>query len=183
MKVLATVQRFGGEGTGCQSYLDYDWEVGKTYELLVNVRPSTTESDKSICTGWFRIPEQSIWRMLASFEVPPQTKSKKLEGTYSFVEDFGGNGLRRQGLWAPAWVKSESGQWVQATHGQGTTTDEAAKNRNVFLSDDKKRLGMTTGGADLSDVSLGPYDMQPSPIPPVLTLNPLPDRDGAPARE
>ena len=79
-------------------------------------------------------------------------------------------------------MKSDSGPWVQATHGNGTTTEPSANNRNVFLSDDKKHLGMTSGGPALSDLSLGPYDVQPSPIPSVLTLNPLPDHDGAPAK-
>ena len=177
-----TVERFGGEGTGAKSYLPYDWKVGETYQLIVNVRPSTQASDKAVFTGYVRIPELSIWRMLASFQVKPQAASKKLEGTYSFIEDWIGNGLRRQGVWGPAWIKSDSGPWVQATHGSGTTTDKDANNRNVFITDDKKRLGMTTGGPALSDLSLGPYDVTPSPIPSVLTLNPLPDRDGAPAR-
>ena len=177
-----TVERFGGEGTGGKSYLPYDWVMGKTYQLMVNVRPSP-ESDKAIFTGWFRIPEQNIWRMLASFQVRPQAVSKKLEGIYSFLEDWSGNGLRRIGEWGPAWVKTDSGSWVQATHGAGTTTEQDAKNRNTFLSVDNKRLGMTSGGPALSDKSLGPYDVHTSTIPPVLTLNPLPDRDGAPAHE
>src|SRR5262249_23708686 len=29
------VGRFGGEGTGGQSFFDYDWQVGQTYRLLV----------------------------------------------------------------------------------------------------------------------------------------------------
>ena len=177
-----TVERFGGEGTGGKSYLAYDWKVGQTYQLMVNVRPDAQDSDKAVFTGWFRIPELNIWRMLASFQVQPQAKSKKLEGIYSFIEDWIGNGQRRQGLWGPAWIKSDNGPWVQATHGSGTTTEPSANNRNVFLSDDKKHLGMTTGGPALKDLSLGPYDVQPSPIPSVLTLNPLPDHDGAPAR-
>ena len=177
-----TVERFGGEGTGGKSYLVYDWKVGQTYQLMVSVRPDTQDSNKAVFTGWFRIPELSIWRMLASFSVQPQAKSKKLEGIYSFIEDWIGNGLRRQGLWGPTWMKSDTGPWVQATHGNGTTTQPSANNRNVFLSDDKKRLGMTSGGVALSDLSLGPYDVQPSTIPSVLTLNPLPDHDGAPAK-
>jgi hypothetical protein len=38
------VERFGGEGTGRKSYLEYDWKFGQTYQQ-VNVRPSP-ESDK-----------------------------------------------------------------------------------------------------------------------------------------
>ena len=177
-----TVERFGGEGTGGKSYLAYDWKVGETYQLIVNVKPDTEASDKAIFTGWFRIPELNIWRMLASFRVRPQAVSKKFEGNYSFLEDWIGNGMRRQGLWGTAWFKSDSGSWVQATHGNGTTTNQNANNRAVFMSEDKRRLVMITGGPALNDLSLGPYDVVQSPIPSVLTRNPLPSGDGSPAQ-
>ncbi|KAL9979591.1 hypothetical protein ACROYT_G017272 [Oculina patagonica] len=186
VKVLAqgegvTVKRFGGEGTGAQSYLAYDWKMGHTYQLMVNVRPDVHGSDKAVFTGWFRIPELNVWRLLASFQVRPKAVSKKLEGIYSFLEDWAGNGHRRQGLWGPAWIKTDCGPWVQATNGSGTTTEQDANNRNIFLSDDQKRLGMTTGGPALTDTSLGPYRCSLSNIPSVLTLNPLPGHDGSPA--
>lgn len=188
VKVLAkgegvTVQRFGGEGTGGQSYFAYDWKVGHKYQLMVNVQPDAQESDKAVFTGWFRIPELNVWRLLASFQVRPKAASKKLEGIYSFLEDWSGNGHRRQGLWGPAWIKTNGGPWVQATRGSGSTTEPDANNRNVFLSPDCRQLGMTTGGPALADTSLGPYTCGASSIPSVLTLNPLPDGDGAPARE
>lgn len=187
VKVLAkgegvTVERFGGEGTGGKSYLAYDWKVGDKYQLMVNVQPDAQESDKAVFTGWFRIPELNVWRLMASFQVRPQAVSKKLESIYSFLEDWSGNGYRRQGLWGPAWIKSDGGPWVQATRGRGTSTDEDANNRNVFLSPDRRQLGMTTGGPALANPSLGPYTCIASSIPSVLTLNPLPDHDGAPAR-
>ena len=176
-----TVERFGGEGTGGKSFLAYDWNVGETYQLIVNVKPDTEASDKAIFTGWFRIPELNIWRLLASFRVRPFVANKKFEGIYSFLEDWIGTGMRRQGLWGTAWFKSENGSWVQATHGNGSTTDNNANNRAVFMSEDKKRLGMITGGPPLNDLSLGPYDVVKSPIPSVLTRNPLPSGDDSPA--
>lgn len=188
VKVLAkgegvTVERFGGEGTGGKSYLAFDWKVGHKYQLMVNAQPDEQESDKAIFTGWFRIPELNVWRLLASFQVRPMAVSKKLEGIYSFLEDWIGNGYRRQGLCGPAWIKTDGGPWVQATRGSGTTTEPDANNRNVFLSQDRRQLGMTTGGPALTDRSLGPYTCCAANIPSVLTLNPLPDHDGAPARE
>ena len=188
VKVLAkgegvTVGRFGGEGTGGQSYLAYDWKVGHKYQLMVNVQPDAQESDKAVFTGWFRVPELNVWRLLASFQVRPSTASKKLQNIYSFLEDWSRNGHRRQGLWGPAWIKADCGPWVQAMRGSGSTTEPDANNRNVFMSPDHRQLGMTTGGPALADTSLGPYTCSESSIPLVLTLNPLPDHDGAPARE
>ena len=174
------VERFGGEGTGGKSYLAYDWKVGQTYQLMVNVQPSS-EPDKAIFTGWFRIPESNIWRMLASFQVRPLATSKSFEGIYSFIEDWVGNGHRRQGEWGPTWIKSGSSTWVQATNGRGTTTGASANNRNLFLSTDQNRIGMTTGGPALEDTSLGPYTCLNSTLPPVLSLNSLPSNDGDPA--
>jgi hypothetical protein len=175
------VERFAGEGTGEKTYLEYDWKVGQTYQLMVNVRPSP-ESDKAIFTSLFRIPELNIWRMLASFQVRPQAQSKKLENVCSFIEDWAGNGYRRQGEWGPAWIKSDSGSFVQATHGSGSTTEKDALNRTLFFSSDQKRIGMTTGGPALTDTLLGPYTCSNTPLPSVLSLNPLPTKDGHPAR-
>ena len=175
------VERFGGEGTGGKSYLEYDWKVGQTYQLLLNVRQSP-EPDKAIFTAWFRIPELNIWRMLASFQVRPLAARKTFTGIYSFLEDWAGNGHRRQGEWGPVWVKSDSGSWVQATIGRGSTTEKNANNRNIFLSNDQKRIGMTSGGPALEDTSLGPYTCSNTLIPSVLSLNPVPSNDGDPAR-
>ena len=147
---------------------------------MVNVRPDAQEIDKAVFAGWFRIP-LNVWRLRASFQVRPHAVSKKLKGIYSFLEDWAGNGYRRQGLWGPAWIKAENGPWLQAMKGSGTTTEQDANNRTVILSDDDRRLGMTTGGPALVDRSLGPYTCCASSIPPVLALNPLPDHDGAPA--
>ena len=185
VKVLAqgefvTVERFAHEGTGSKSYLLYDWKVGHTYQLMVNVRPDARESDKVVLTGWFRIPELNIWRLLASFQVRPTAASYRL---YSFLEDYKKNGRRRQGLYGPAWVKTEEGPWVQLTHGKGEVQFGDGNNRNVFLTDDRRRLGITTGGPALTNKFLGPYtSCDAHCIPTVLALNPLPDRDGAPAR-
>ena len=185
VKVLAqgkdvTVERFGNEGTGSKSYFKYDWKLGHTYQLMINVQPDARESEKVVFTGWFRIPELNIWRLLASFKVRPM--GAKYD-PYSFLEDWTHTGRRRRGLYGPAWIKTDNGPWVQATHGRGAVQGPDGNNRNVFLTDDRRRLGITIGGPALTDTSLGPYiSCDAHCIPTVLALNPLPDRDGAPAR-
>ena len=101
---------------------------------------------------------------------------------YSFLEDWTHTGRRRQGLYGPAWIKTDNGPWVQATHGRGEVIYQDGNNRNVLLTDDRRRLWITIGGLALTERSLAPYTCDASSILPVLALNPLPDRDGAPAR-
>ena len=146
---------------------------------MVNVQPDAQESDRAVYTGWFRILELNVWRLLASFQVRPSATSKKLENMNSFLEDWISNGYRRQGLRGPAWIKTDAVPGVQATRGSGSANEPDANNTNVFLSSDGRQLGMTTGGPALTDTSLGSYTCTESSIPSVLTLNPLPDHDGA----
>lgn len=110
--------------------------------------------------------------------------SKEETGESSpFLEDWIGTGHRRKNLCGPARIRTDRGPWVQATHGRGTTTESDTKNRNGFLSDNRKHLGITTGRPALSDKSLGPYRCSSSSIPSVLRLNSPAGCDGAPARE
>ena len=62
-------------GTGLQSYLEYDWKVGDTYELIINVRQDAQDKEKAVYTAWFRLPEKSIWRMLSSLQVSGRSTS------------------------------------------------------------------------------------------------------------
>lgn len=48
------VGRFGGEGTGGQSFFDYDWKVGETYRFLVQAKKV---GDRSEYSGHFFVPE------------------------------------------------------------------------------------------------------------------------------
>jgi hypothetical protein len=76
--------RFGNEGTGAHSDMDYNWEVGKTYHfyLRATAKEKTTEYQ-----GWFRDPSTNAgWIHIATFEVPDG--GKKMKGLYSFLEDF-----------------------------------------------------------------------------------------------
>ena len=84
------VKRFGGEGTGGQSFLDFQWEKGRACKFLVRATP---EGDKTTYAAWFlgqgeqagRRPAPA-WKHLATFRTAARGES--LRGLYSFVEDF-----------------------------------------------------------------------------------------------
>lgn len=78
------VGRFGGEGTGGQSFFNYEWKRGETYRFVVHARAEGEH--RTQFTGFFYIPETKSWKRLVTFSTP--AKFKQLGGLYSFVEDF-----------------------------------------------------------------------------------------------
>ncbi len=104
------VKRFGGEGTGGQSFFKYDWQVGKTYRFLVR---TTVTNNKTAYAGYFYVPEQRAWKHLVTFRT--RTGGEHLQGLYSFVEDFrrdvrSANEIRRA-RFGNAWVQTAAGEW------------------------------------------------------------------------
>ena len=105
------VKRFGGEGTGGQSFWKYDWKIGHTYKLLVS---SKVEGDRTTFTGYFFVPEQDRWQKMATFRT--QTGGAPLKGLYSFVEDFRRDGKSaaqiRRARFGGGWLQTTGGDWV-----------------------------------------------------------------------
>src|SRR3954469_11570364 len=58
------VKRFGGEGTGGQSFFPYDWKVGQTCRFLVRAK---AEGEKSAYAAYFYVPETKSWKHLVTF--------------------------------------------------------------------------------------------------------------------
>ena len=57
------VGRFGGEGTGAQSFFDYDWKPGATYRFLVTAK---AEDGRTAYAAYFYVPEDKDWKRLAT---------------------------------------------------------------------------------------------------------------------
>lgn len=137
------VGRFGNEGTGGQSFFDYDWKVGETYRFLVTAKPS---GDRTEFAGYFYLPEEKAWKHLVTFSTI--TGGKPLGGYYSFVEDFRRNRESakhaRVALFGHGWVKGTDGSW-QALDGARFTGDaNPVLNINSGLKDDW--FFLATGG-------------------------------------
>ena len=104
------VRRFGGEGSGGQSFFDYDWKVGETYRLMVAAK---VNGERTEYAGYFYVPETESWKHLVTFSTI--TGGKPLSGYYSFVEDFKRDRVSttkiRQAEFGKGWVKSADNQW------------------------------------------------------------------------
>jgi hypothetical protein len=114
-------QRFGGEGTGGQSFFDYDWKIGETYRFLVRAAP---EGKKTSFAGWFWLPEKKEWKHLVTFRTP--TGGEPLRGLYSFIEDFRRDGksageVRRAAL-GNGWAQDAKGAWHALTKARFTAS-------------------------------------------------------------
>src|SRR5262249_16422648 len=77
------IHRFGGEGTGGQSFFDFDWKTGTTYRFYVTAK---VDGQRTEYAGHFWLPEKKEWKHLVTFST--FTKGVSLKGYYSFVEDF-----------------------------------------------------------------------------------------------
>jgi len=100
---------FGGEGSGGQSYLKFNWQAGNTYKFLLKGEP--VAHDYTDYTAWFFAPEIGEWKLIASFS-RPQTHSW-LKGFHSFLENFS----PKQGIYERTvyfgnqWVVDKEGKW------------------------------------------------------------------------
>jgi hypothetical protein len=138
------VQRFGGEGTGGQSFFDYEWKTGETYRFLVTAKPDGDA--RTAYSGYFFVPEKKEWKHLVTFST--LTKGELLKGYYSFVEDFRRNKVsttkERRAAFGNGWVKPAKGAWVPLDKARFTADANPVLNIDAGASDG--RYFLTTGG-------------------------------------
>ncbi|HVJ83785.1 MAG TPA: DUF3472 domain-containing protein [Planctomycetia bacterium] len=134
--------RFGGEGTGGQSFFDFPWKEGTPYRFLVAARK---DGDRTIYSGSFFAPEEMKWRKLATFSTP--TKGELVRGCYSFVEDFRRNRVsateERRAEYGGGWIRAD-GKWIALTRARFTADSNPALNIDAGPLGD--RFFLATGG-------------------------------------
>ena len=137
------VKRFGGEGTGGQSFYDFDWKVGETYRFVVAAR---LDGERTVFTGYFYLPEEDRWQQMATFSTLGD--GKLLRGYYSFVEDFRRNREStkhlRKASFGNAWVKTTDGKWQSLNEARFTADGNKAVNIDAGTVDNQFYLA--TGG-------------------------------------
>lgn len=123
VKTLATgkgvrAQKFGGEGSGGQSFMVYPWKAGKTYRFLTRVVPNGDNT--TTYTSWFGEKEANEWRLMASFRRP--RTNTHLTGFHSFLENFATSfgAKQRLGVYGNQWVCDTEGTWHEITRARFT---------------------------------------------------------------
>lgn len=137
------VQRFGNEGTGGQSFFDYNWKLNTTYRFLVTARADG--KNRTAYSGYFYIPETQRWKQLVTFSTESDTL---LRGYYSFVEDFRRNKIsttkQRTAEFFNGWVKTTGGEWHALTKARFTADSNPVL--NIDAGAVKDRFFLSTGG-------------------------------------
>lgn len=138
------VKRFGGEGTGGQSFFDYEWKVGVTYRFLVSAKPDG--ENRTAYSGYFFVPEKKGWKHLVTFSTI--TNGTLLKGYYSFVEDFRRNKVsttkERRASFGNGWVKPEKGDWISLDKARFTADTNPVM--NIDAGTIAGRYFLATGG-------------------------------------
>ena len=144
-------QRFGGEGTGGQSFFDYEWKVGETYRFLVAAKADG--GTRTAYAGYFFLPATKEWKHLVTFSTI--TNGTLLKGCYSFVEDFRRNRVsatqERRATFGNGWVKPASGNWVPLDKARFTADANPVLNIDAGAHGD--RYFLATGGNVRNDTT------------------------------
>lgn len=157
------VKRFGGEGTGAQSFLDYDWKVGQTCRFFIKATPDGT---RTAYAAYFRPSDANAWTHLATFST---LNGRPLRGYYSFVEDFRRNRVSatqaRRARFGNGWIRTTAGQWVALTVARFSADSNPAT--NIDAGADGARFYLATGGAtENAHAKLNdPIDLHPAELP------------------
>jgi hypothetical protein len=153
---------FGGEGTGGQSYLTYNWITGNTYRFITRVRPDGAGSTDY--SAWFYAPETGVWRFMATWKRP--SISTYLTGAHSFLENFidtKGYTARRVSF-GNQWARSASGVWTELTTGRltGDATATNAQRMDYAGGLDNGRFYLRNGGFFADYVPVGQTYTRPA---------------------
>jgi hypothetical protein len=137
------IGRFGNEGTGGQSFFDYDWKVGDTYRFCVTAKKA---GDRTEYAGWFYHPEDKQWLHLVTFST--LAEGHLLDGLYSFIEDFKRNKvsttLERRAQFGSGWIISNKG--IGKSLIEAKFTADANPVLNIDAGIVKDRFFLATGG-------------------------------------
>ena len=126
-----TAGEFGNEGSGGQSFKQYNWKTGVPYGFLVGAKP--TGDGSTDFTAYFFDPEANKWSLIAQFRRPKT--NVYLNHLYSFIENF----IPDQGVFARScffqnqWVYNAAG-WHELTQATYTADNTARKDYRLDYS-------------------------------------------------
>jgi hypothetical protein len=137
------IGRFGGEGTGGQSFYNFDWQIGENYRFMLR---SASAGGRTVYSGYFYHPGQAEWLHLVSFSTIHGRE--QMSGFYSFVEDFRRNRVsttkERRAVFGNAWLLDSQGTWKYLDAARFTADSNPVMNIDGGSSGD--RFYLATGG-------------------------------------
>ena len=113
-----TVQDFGNEGSGGQSFMHYDWKAGERCRFLMGVKPDGNGS--TVYTAYFFDNTKGEWVLVASFRRPKI--STWYTNAHSFLENFNPvmGYINRKAYYCNQWARTADGRWIPVTQGRFT---------------------------------------------------------------
>ncbi len=113
-----TVQDFGNEGSGGQSFMHYDWKAGERCRFLMGIKPDG--NGNTVYTAYFFDNEKGRWRLVASFRRPKI--STWYTNAHSFLENFNPvmGYINRKACYGNQWARTVDGRWVPVTKARFT---------------------------------------------------------------
>ena len=113
-----TVQDFGNEGSGGQSFMHYDWKAGERCCFLMGVKPDG--NGNTVYTAYFFDNNMGKWRLVASFRRPKI--STWYTGAHSFLENFNPvmGYINRKACYGNQWARTADGRWLPVTQARFT---------------------------------------------------------------
>lgn len=174
-------KEFGGEGSGGQSFLRYDWKAGLTYRFLTRVYPDENRTGATVYTTWFFAPERNNWRLIASFSRPQKVTWYKRP--HSFLENFipSQGHLARHVEFGNQWIINEQGNWTELTRAKFTFDATAKANRRTDfdggVSKNPKTFYLKNCGFFNSSIQSGTFfNREKSGIHPEIDFGSLPTK-------
>ena len=116
---------FGDEGSGGQSYREYNWKSGNKYRFLLGAKPSVDNSTDY--TAYFFAPEIGKWELIASFRRPKT--SVYVTRPHSFLENFRTEmgQFTRKATYQNQWLRNTDGKWFEISEAKFTADATARK--------------------------------------------------------
>jgi hypothetical protein len=116
---------FGDEGSGGQSYMNYNWKAGLTYKFLMHAKPDG--NGRTEYTAYFYAPELNKWQLIATFSRPKT--NTYLKHLHSFLENFEPeDGTQtREVHFNNQWICDSNGQWTELNKARFTGDNTAIK--------------------------------------------------------
>ena len=138
------IKRFGGEGTGGQSMMPFDWKIGETYSFAVHAQ---RDGDHRVAfTGY--LWRDGAWFKMATFSTLQAKGNPVVREVYSFVEDFRRQPESRRQVRRASFVnffaKPVGGDWIAVANGRFTADNNPVQTIDAEIVENGFRL--TTGG-------------------------------------